>query len=338
MWRERVSQSWLNSAVFALALALMWPGAGAQPAPKAIRVGVLLSGSEAQWAPLEQALVSGLRERGYVEGGNLTLVRRYGELQGAKIRGYAAELGSLNVDAIVTSCTTTTREAARAAPNTPVVMGSLNDPVGAGLVASFARPGGNITGRGGLGLELVPKRLEVLRTLLPESARADARIAVMMNAKDPAHEAAWQAAEPAARALKLTLVRIEASGPAGVAAAIESLGRAEAKALLVFSDDPTMIEFRAPIAAAAIRLGLPAISGPRLFAESGMLISYGADMADNYRLSAGHVVKVANGVSPSTLPIEQPTQFPMTINMKTAAALKIKIPSELLIRADTVIQ
>ena len=99
-----------------------------------------------------------------------------------------------------------------------------------------------------------------------------------------------------------------------------------------------MIEFRSRIAATAIRLGLPSISGPRLFAQAGGLISYGADMADEYRLSAAHVVKVANGASPSTLPIEQPTRFPMTINLKTAAALGIRIPGELLVRADATIQ
>ena len=314
------------------------PGIHAQASAKTIRIGVLLSGSESEWAPLERALVGGLEERGYIEGSNLVLIRRYGELQGARIRSSAAELAAMHVDAIVTSCTTTTRAAASAAPGTPIVMGSLPDPVGAGLATSLDRPGGYITGRGGLGLDLLAKRLEILRILLPENARAGARIGVLMNGKDPAHNAAWQAAEAAARTLKLALVRIEANGPAGLDNALDLLARADVKALLVFSDDPVMIEFRSRIAAAATRLGLPSISGPRLFAEAGGLISYGADMADDYRLSAAHVVKVASGVSPATLPIEQATQFPMTINLKTAAALRIKVPSELLIRADATIQ
>lgn len=135
----------LNCVLLWLCLAL--PSAWGQTTAKPIRVGVLLSGSQAQWLPFEQALVDGLRDRGYVEGTNLTLVRRYGELQGARIRASAAELASMQVDTIVTSCTTTTRAAAGAAPGTPLVMASIADPVGAGLVASLARPGGHITGR-----------------------------------------------------------------------------------------------------------------------------------------------------------------------------------------------
>ncbi len=319
-------------------LCLAWAGLHAQTAIKPIRVGVLLSGSQTQWEPLQRALLDGLREQGYIEGTNLVVVRRYGELQSERILSSATELASMNVDAIVTSCTTTTRMAATAAATTPIVMGSITDPVRAGLVSSFARPGGHITGRGGLGLEMLPKRLEVLRTLLPENVRAGARIAVLMNGKDPAHEAAWEAAEPAARTLNLELIRLEANGPAGLEVALQRLASASARGLLVFSDDPVMIEFRGRIAETALRLGLPSISSPRMFAQAGGLISYGADMSDDYRLSAVHVVKVANGVNPATLPIEQPTQFPMTINLRTAAALGIKIPSELLLRADMTIQ
>jgi len=313
-------------------------GVHAQTNAKPIRVGVLLSGSEAQWAPFENALVEGLRDRGYVEGRNLTLVRRYGELQGARIRSSAAELATMHVDAIVTSCTTTTRAAASAAADTPVVIASIADPVVAGLVTSLARPGGNITGRTSMSLELLPKRLEMLRTLLPESARGGARVAVLMNGNDPAHELQWRSAEAGAKALNLNLVRVEANGPAGFDAALDALARADARALLVLSDDPTMIENRGRIAATATKLGLPSVSGPRVFADAGGLMSYGMDMRDDFRLSAAHVVKVANGVSPATLPIEQPTQFQLTINLKTAAALGIRIPSELLLRADATIE
>jgi putative ABC transport system substrate-binding protein len=321
---------------------LMWlclavPDGYAQATGKAIRVGVLLSGSEAQWSPFENALVEGLRDRGYVEGRNLTLVRRYGELQGARIRSSAAELATMHVDAIVTSCTTTTRVAASAAADTPVVMASIADPVLAGLVTSLARPGGNITGRASMSMELLPKRLEMLRMLLPESARIGARIAVLMNGKDPAHEAQWLHAEAGARALNLNLVRVEANGPAAVDAALEALAQADAKGLLVLSDDPTMIENRFRVAVAATKLGLPSISGPRVFADAGGLMTYGMDIRDDFRLSAAHVVKVANGVNPATLPIEQPTQLQLTINLRTAAALGIKIPSELLLRADATI-
>lgn len=337
--REHQRPRWrriLGSTLLWLCLAI--PGVHAQSPGKAIRVGVLLSGSQVQWSPFENALVEGLRDRGYVEGKNLTLVRRYGELQGEKIRTSAAELSTMQVDAIVTSCTTTTRVAAGAAASTPVVFASIADPVVAGLVTSLARPGGTITGRASQSLELLPKRLEMLRALLPESARSGARIAVLMNGKDPAHEAQWQSAEVGAKALNVHLVRVEANGPAAVDAALESLAQANARALLVLSDDPTMIENRGRIAAAATKLGLPSISGPRVFAEAGGLLSYGMDITDDYRLSAAYVVKVANGVNPATLPIEQPTQFQLTINRQTAAALGIKMPRELLLRADAVIE
>lgn len=327
----------VNTALLLLA-GLAWPAARAQTTAKPIRIGLLLSGSPAQWAPMEQALLNGLRERGYVEGSNLAVFRRYGELQVDRIRSGAVELSTLHLDAIFTSCTTTTRMAAQASPHTPIVMGSVPDPVGAGLVASFAQPGGNITGRGGLGLELLPKRLEVLRTLLPEPERAGARIGVLLNGKDPAHEAAWQAAEPAAKSLDLALVRVASDGPADLDYALATLAVARVRGLLVFSDDPMMIEYRGRIAAAALRLGLPSISTSRIYAESGGLISYGADMVDDYRRSAAHVVKVATGTPPHTLPVERPTHFPLTINLKTAAALGIKIPAELLIRAEAMIE
>ena len=321
-----------------LSLCLAQPLARAQTSSKPIRVGVLLSGSQAEWAPYEAALVDGLRDRGYVEGRNLTLLRRYGDLQGARIRSSAADLASLQVNVIVTSCTTTTRVAASAAPETPVVMASIPDPVLAGLVSSLARPGGKITGRASMALELLPKRLELLRTLLPESARSGARIAVLMNGKDPAHEMQWQSAEAGARVLNLDLVRVEANGPSAVDVALDTLANANVKGVLVLSDDPTMIENRVRIAAALVKLGLPSITGSRDFADAGLLLTYGMAMRDDYRLSAAHVVKVANGVDPATLPIEQPTKFQLTINLKTAAAMGLKIPRELLLRADSVIE
>jgi putative ABC transport system substrate-binding protein len=325
-----------------LACLFTWPAlttiCAAQSSAKPIRVGVLLSGSREQWSTIEDALVDGLRERGYVEGRNLTLLRRYGALDGARIRGSAAELAAAQVDVIVTSCTGTTRAAASAAGATPVVMGSISDPVITGLVQSFARPGGNITGRSSMSLDLLPKRLEILRALLPPPQRAGARIAVLMNGQDPAHEMQWASAQSGAEALNLKLVRIASGGPAALQAALDGLASADARALLVFGDDPTMIEYRERIAAAAIRLGLPSISGPRLYADAGGLLSYGMDDRDNFKLSAAHVVKVANGVSPATLPVERPTHFQLTVNLKTAAALGLRLPQDLLLRADTTIE
>ena len=321
-----------------MSLCVAGPSALAQTSSKPIRVGLLLSGSQEQWSTFEQSLVDGLRERGYTEGRNLTLVRRYGNLQGTQIRGAAAELAALHVDAIVTSCTGTTRAVASAASRTPVVMASISDPVAAGLVDSLARPGGHITGRSSMSLELVPKRLELLRALLPDSERDGARIAVLMDSRNPGHELQWRSAEQAAAVLHLTLVRVDVGSSGGFGAALEGLAQVRAKGLLVMADEPSMVEHRSRIAAEAVRQKLPLVSGPGVFAEAGGLVTYGMDMSDEFRLSAAHVVKVANGVSPATLPIEQPTLLRLTINLKTAAALGITIPREILLRADAMIE
>ena len=265
------------------------------------------------------------------------VVLRYGELQSTRIRGAAAELASMRLDAIVTSCTGTTRAAVSAAGSTPVVFASLGDPVLAGLVPSLGRPGGNVTGRMSLALETIPKKLELLQKALPESARAGARIAVLMNGTEPAHEASWRAAEETAKALKLALVRIEMNGPSKVDASLEALARSDAQALLVFSDDPVVIENLGRIAAAANKLRTPSISGPRVFAAAGGLMSYGMDMKEDYRLSAKYVVSVANGAAPGSLAIEQPLEPRLTINAATAAALGLRLPNEILFFANEVI-
>ena len=306
-------------------------------ASKPIRIGVLLSGSQAQWSPAADALVEGLRERGYVEGRNLTLVRRYGELDGARIRSSAAELASLDLDAVVTSCSGTTMAVVKATGSTPVIMGSISDPVVYGLVESLARPGGKVTGRMSMSVELLPKRLEMLRLLLPPAQREGARIAILMNGKDPTHEVQWTALQAGAQTLKLQLVRVAATGSSAVQAALDGLADARCSGLLVLSDDPSMIENRARIAAAAIQLRLPSITGSRLYAEAGGLMAYGMDILDDFRLVAARVVKVAQGANPATLPVEQPTKVQLTINLKTAAAIGVTIPYELRLLADSTI-
>ena len=312
--------------------------ANAQDSVKPIRIGVLLSGSSTQWSPFDEALAQGLRERGYVEGKNIVIVRRYGELNGDRIHGGAVELASMKLDTIVTSCTATTRSAAAAAPAMPIVIASIGDPVLAGLVTSLARPGGNITGRASLSLEIVPKRLELLRDVLAESARPAARIAILLNGKEPTHRLQWDSALEAAKALQLELVRVDVTGPGGLTAALDSLPATGARGLFVFADDPGIIENRVRISEAAIRHKLPLISGPRVFATAGALISYGMDMTDEFRQSAAYVVKVSNGTKPADLPFERPTKIELTVNQRTAAAIGIKVPREVLLRANAVIE
>jgi putative ABC transport system substrate-binding protein len=312
--------------------------ASAQDSVKPIRIGVLLSGSSTQWSPFDEALAQGLRERGYVEGKNIVIVRRYGELNGDRIRSGAVELASMKLDTIVTSCTATTRSAAAAAPAMPIVIASIGDPVLAGLVTSLAHPGGNITGRASLSLEIIPKRLELLRDVLAESSRPAARIAILLNSKEPTHRLQWESAIEAAKALQLELVRVDVNGPGGLTAALDSLPATGARGLFVFSDDPGIIENRVRISEAAIRYKLPLISGPRIFAAAGALISYGMDMTEDFRQSAAYVVKVSNGTKPADLPIERPTKIELTVNQRTAAAIGIKVPREVLLRANAVIE
>ncbi len=317
-----------------VALLLGLATAHAQTSGKPIRVGMLLSGSAAQWAPYESAFVAGLHERGYVEGKNLVVVRRYGELQIDRIRGSAAELGAMRLDSIVTSCPGTTKAVAGAAGGTPVIMAGVSDPVSLGIVKSLARPGVNVTGRATQSDELIPKRIELLRALLPQGAR----IAVLMNALEPAHQAQWPVAEVSARALGLVPVQIATRGAAGLSTALEQLSTLGVHGLLVLSDDPMTIEFRHDIVGAARSAGLPSVTGLRASTEAGALMSYAEDLTDGYRQSAAYVVKVAGGATAAELPIEQPTRFELIINLKTAKALGLTMPQSLLLRADKVIQ
>lgn len=332
-----LNHRWRGPALYGLLILLLTlspPTVHSQPVGKPIRVGVLLSGSSEQWSPFESELVAGLRERGYVEGTNLVLVRRYGELQLDKIKTAAAELAAMRLDVIVTSCTNTTRETMSVAPKTPIVMVGVADPVAVGLVRSLAHPGSNLTGLSGQLIDLEPKRIELLRSLVPEGSR----IAVLMNGTNPLHEAHWQRADAAARTMKLTAVRVYAQGPSGLEAALEELSRAKVSALLVPSDDPMNIEFRERIAAAASSLRLPSVGSSRVFAYDGGLMSYGGDTGEGFRQSAAYVVKIANGETAANLPVEQPTRFPLVINLKTAATLGITIPNDLLLRADEIIR
>jgi putative ABC transport system substrate-binding protein len=279
-----------------------------------------------------------LREHGYVEGRNLVVVRRYGELDGSRIRSSAQELAAMQLDAIVTSCASTTSAAVKAAGQTPVVIGSISDPVRHGLVQSLARPGGTVTGRMSMSLDLLPKRLQLLRLVVPPSERAGARVAVLMIGGDASQQAQWAELQGAARSLELQLVQLAIGGPGGLEKAFDALADARPHALLVLSDNPVMIEHRARIADAAIRLRLPSISGARMYVQSGGLLSYGTDIPDDFRASADHVVRVANGTSPAGLPVAQPTLFQLAVNLRTAREIGVTIPAELRLRANSTIE
>lgn len=328
-----------NAAVMVLAAATLsaFPTtiAIAAAADKPLHIGIFSSGTEIMRGGLEQELLKGLREQGYVEGKNLVIERRYGGSEMSRIGPqYARELASMKLDAIVTTCSPSTRVAKSATSSTPIVMVAVSDPIGQNLIASLARPGQNVTGLSSQAEELLPKRLELIATLIPRAAT----IAVVANGNNPVHALGWQKLESAAQQLKIKLLKIEVRGSDNLAAGIEAAARAHAGALLLMPDDPMFYNFRSQIVELAAKYRLPDFYWAGDYVEAGGLMSYGENLHNSYRSVAAYIDKIAKGSSPSTLPVAQPTRFELVINRKTAKALGITIPNEILLRADRVIE
>jgi putative ABC transport system substrate-binding protein len=281
---------------------------------------------------LIEALHSGLRELGYVEGKNLKVEYRFGG-SGQSLNVLAAELVALGPDAIITLGTPAALAAKEATRTIPIVMAPVGDPVRAGLVASLAHPGGNITGAALYGSELTAKRVELLKEAMPGVAR----LAVLCNATNPFNQYMWEDTQPAARALRIEpqvfMVR-EASELAQVFAAIQRSG---ADAVDVLSDAMFNTE-RRQIAMLAVEHRLPSMYEDREHVKDGGLISYGPSGAEVTRHAAVLVDKVLRGAKPTDLPIEQPTKFELVINLSAAKSLGLTISPSLLARADEVIE
>jgi putative ABC transport system substrate-binding protein len=326
-WRPRVA------GFAALLLCMGWCAQAASP-DRMVRVGLLLSGFAPQYVEAERAFIDGMREAGYVEGRNLVVERRYGHLQYSNMVGIARELSAMNLDAIVTGCTGSTRAAQLATTTTPIVMASVADPVGQGFAKSLAQSGANVTGQSSQSRELLPKMLELLLAAVPKAER----IAVLVQTRNTVHETLWNDVVAAAGPLRVSLVRIEMDGAAGLDAALEKLARSRVQAVLALPDDPPMLNLRPRVVAAANALRLPSFYSLREFVVDGGLMSYGERFPDGYRRAAAYVDKVVRGAKPSDLPIEQPRQFELVINLKTARALGLEVPRALLLRADETIR
>lgn len=311
-------------------------------------MGVLVAGTLEQRGGLDSALVEGLRARGYVEGRNLVIERRYGHGMSdngmtdsgmgdhsmtGQLPKFARELADMKLDAIVTTCAPSTRAAKNATSSTPIIMASVSDPVGQGLVDSLARPGRNITGLSSQADELLPKRLELLASLLSPNAM----VAVLANSRNAVHPPMWQKLKGTAQKLKLRLMLIETDDWAGLSAAFEPAIRARAGALFVLPDDPVAFNVRDRIVAFAAKHQMPDIYWASEFVEAGGLLSYGANLRDNYDAATVYVDKVVKGASPATLPVAQPTRFELVVNQKAAKRLGLTIPPSILLRADRVI-
>ena len=308
-------------------------GARAQQAEKVRKIGLLTAGAGGAVRSLQDVLRDGLRELGWIEGKNLIFEARYAEDDLDRLSALAAELVSLDVDVIVTVGTLAPLAAKRATSTIPIVMAFSGDPVGSGLVASLAHPGGNVTGLSGMAPDLGGKRLELLKELLPGMSR----VAVLWNAANPYSALSFKETVGAARMLAVELQSLEVRAPADVDGALEAAADRQADALITV-EDPLTIDHRAKIAEFAIRKRLPMMAGFKMFADAGGLVSYGPNPGDFVRKSVGYVAKILKGAKPSDLPVEQPTRFELVINLKTAKILGMTIPPSVLGLADEVIE
>jgi putative tryptophan/tyrosine transport system substrate-binding protein len=326
--------------MLALVLFMVPLAANAQPSTKVSRIGWLLAGSPPTDLNRREAggvavFRQGLHDLGYVEGQHFVMEYRYTEGNLERLPDLAAELVGLPVDLIMTGTTPETQAAQHATKTIPIVMVGISNPVGNGLVASLARPGGNITGLAILAPELVGKQLEFLKEILPTVSR----VAVLWNPANPAHALTVRAADVAAQALGVHLHRVEARGPDAFDSAFAAMTRAHAGALLVLGD-PMFVQHRRRLAELAATSRLPTMHQIqcRAFAEAGGLLCYGASLLDSWRRAAAYVDKILKGVKPAELPVEQPMTFELVINLKTADALGLKIPPTLLFQADEIIR
>jgi putative ABC transport system substrate-binding protein len=307
--------------------------AQAQQAGKVPRIGFLGSTSPSDASARLDAFRQGLRELGWAEGKNIVIEYRWAEGRQERFTDLAAELVRLKVEVIVAQISAAALAAKNATTTIPVVMLVVGDPVRLGVVASLARPGGNITGLTSVGDELFPKQLELLKEAVPRVSR----VAVLWNPANPSHGPSLKSIEVAARSLGMEPQLQKARGPDEFDSAFAAMTRARAGALLVLSD--TMFNLhRTRIADLALKARLPAMYGLREQVEAGGLVAYAANYADLFRRGAIYVDKILKGAKPGDLPVEQPTKFELVINLKTAKALGLTIPQSLLLRADEVIQ
>ena len=309
--------------------------AEAQQPGKLHRIGFLspASPSDLRSQRFLEAFRNGLGELGYVEGQNIGIESRWAAGKYERLPGLAAELVRLKMDVIVTAAVPAIRAAKEATDTIPIIMAVVVDPVATGLVASLARPGGNITGLSIMTPELVGKQLEMLKEVVPKASR----VAVLWNPANSGNAPQLRAADVAARTLGVRLQPLEARGPREIDSAFAAMAKEGASAVLVLVD-AVFIDQRTRIADLAATRRLPAVYGLPEYVEAGGLMSYGPSYLYNYRRAAVYVDKILKGAKPADLPVEQPTQFELIFNLKTAKALGLTIPHSLLLRADRVIQ
>jgi putative ABC transport system substrate-binding protein len=324
--RRRVAQC-LGVLVALAALAANPRALDAAPPDKVYRIGMLERTPAAANVANLDAFRQGLREQGYVEGESVVIDYRSADGHDDRFAGLAAELVRAKVDLLVTRGTPAALAAKRATAATPIVITGVGDPVGQGLVASLARPGGNITGLSAAVTDIYPKRVHLLKELVPRATR----IAGLFNMGNPALPPQWREVEKATRRLGLEPVLLDVRKVEDLAPAFEAAVRQRADALVVGIETLTLANQRVIVDLAA-RYRLPAMYASTEFA--GGLISYGVNYPEMYRRAAGYAHKIFRGARPADLPVEEPTVFELVINPKTGRALGLTIPPSLLLRAD----
>ena len=320
----------ISFALCVMLLALC-ASAEAQQAKKVPRIGVLRPGLAA--APNYEAFRRGLRELGYVEGQNVVLEFRDVEGKAERLPDLAAELVRLKVDVIVTSSTPAIQAAKQATGTIPIVMAFSGDPVGTGLVASLAKPGGNITGLSDIGPEISGKQLELLKEAFPTVSR----VGFFLNPSNQGNRLRLKAAEATAGELKVQIQALEAQSANDLEKAFLTISKAQAQALMTVRD-PAINVNQKRIVEFAAENRLPTMHMDKEPVEAGGLMSYGPDVPDLFRRAATYVDKILKGTKPADLPVERPIKFEFVINLKTAKQIGVTIPPEVLARADKVIR
>ncbi len=307
--------------------------AWAQDAGKVYRIGYLSSSSAERERARVAAFQRGLRESGYLEGKNIFIEQRYAGGGFERLPELAAELARLKVDVLVVAGAPAAHAAKRATSVIPIVMTAVADPVGMGLVANLARPGGNITGLSDFNAGVVAKRLELLREVVPSVSR----VAALLNPANPSNPPQLRLTQAAAATLGVTLLAFEAKQADEIDRAFAAIKTERPGALIVIGD-PLLGSYAKRIVELSTKSRLPAIYWTREFPDAGGLMSYGTNVDDLWRRASTYVDKILKGAKPADLPVEQPTKFELVINMKTAKAFGLTIPQTVILQADQVIE
>jgi putative ABC transport system substrate-binding protein len=310
-----------------------YSSASAQQTGKILRIGFLDGSTASGSAVLLEAFRQELSKLGWIEGKNITIEYRFAEQKLERLPELAADLVRLNVDLIVSTSTQEALAAKRATTSIPIVMTSVGDPVGTGLVASLARPGGNVTGLSGLAPELITKRLEILKDAVPKLAQVG-----VLRSPETIASPQLKELRPAALALKLKLEEIETQADAkGLESAFQTAKQKQVGATMTTGSRHFFAE-RKRIVEHAGKYRLPGIYFQKEFVEAGGLMSYGTDIVDLHRRAAVYVDKILKGAKPADLPVQQATKFEFVINLKAAKQIGLTIPVRVLERANEVIK